>query len=225
MIPDSELNIWDHSRALEALLERRASDLEPEMDCAAQAAEIIGSLGFPKGSRILDLGCGAGHFIHSLKKRGLDYDYRGLDSSRVAIAAGKRGFKSIGLDPGLLTLGSIEDLRGARADLALFMNVLSFNPDYRRPLDRAAACGARALLIRDNFGPKTEMLYDLDGYLDEGWNSLKGYWNRWAVSEMRSFLESLGYSSRFISDRRTEGRPEPVVGKPYTWGFLLATRG
>jgi SAM-dependent methyltransferase len=224
MIPDPELSVWDHSRGLAELLRRRALDLEPEMDCAAQAAEILGSLGLPEGSRLLDAGCGAGHFIHSLVKRGMELDYRGLDSSPVAVEAGKGAFRELGLDPGRLELGSIDDLAGRAVDAALFMNVLSFCPDYRRPLDRAASCGARVILVRDNFGEKTEMKWEEDGYLDEGWNHLKGYWNRWSRSGMAGFLDGLGFGCRFIGDRRTGGRPELVVGKPYTWEFLLATR-
>jgi SAM-dependent methyltransferase len=222
MIPDPELSIWDHSKGLEGLLKRRALDLEPEMDCAAQAAEILGSLGLPPGSRLLDLGCGAGHFLHSLRRRGIDLDYRGLDSSPAAVSVGKAAYSALGLDPGMLELASMDDLHGTSAEAALFMNVLSFCPDFRRPVDRAAACGARFILIRDNFGRETEMSWDVDGFLDSGWNHLKGYWNRWSSEEMEGFLAGLGYGCEFIEDRRTGGRPELVVGRPYTWRFLLA---
>ncbi|MDR3154265.1 MAG: class I SAM-dependent methyltransferase [Deltaproteobacteria bacterium] len=224
MIPDPALNIWEHSRGLAELLERRAMDLAPEMDCAAQAAEILGSLGLPAGARLLDLGCGAGHFLHSLRRRGLVLDYRGLDSSPTAVAIGKAAFRRLHLNPDMLTLASVEDLRGEAADIALFMNVLSFCPDFRRPVDRAADCGARFILIRDNFGPETVISWAPDGYLDEGWNHLKGYWNRWSCAETEGFLEGLGYSCEFMEDRRTGGLPELVVGRPYTWRFLLARR-
>ncbi|MDR1312959.1 MAG: class I SAM-dependent methyltransferase [Deltaproteobacteria bacterium] len=224
MIPDPELSIWEHSEGLRRLLKRRALDQEPEMDCAAQAAEILGSLGLAPGSRLLDLGCGAGHFLHSLRRRGIELDYAGLDSSPAAVNAGKDAFAGLSLDPGMLRLASMDDLKGVRADAALFMNVLSFCPDYRRPVDRAAGCGAKAILIRDNFWPETVISWDIDGYLDSGWNHLKGYWNRYSYSEMECFLGSLGFACERIQDRRTGGREELVVGKPYRWGFLLALR-
>ncbi|MDR2612758.1 MAG: class I SAM-dependent methyltransferase [Deltaproteobacteria bacterium] len=224
MIPDPDLNIWEHSSVLAGLLRRRARDLGPEMDCAAQAAEILGSLGLPPGSGLVDMGCGAGHFIHSLRRRGIPLDYRGLDSSATAISIGREAYRELSLCPDRLILASMEDFRGTGADSALFMNVLSFCPDFRRPLDRAAACGARVILVRDNFGPETVVTWGEDGYLDEGWNHLKGYWNRWSCREMEGFLGSLGFACEFIEDRRTGGRPEPVVDRPYYWRFLLARR-
>jgi hypothetical protein len=224
MIPDPELNIWEHSAHLAGILRRRARDLEPEMDCAAQAAEILGSLGLPPGSRLVDMGCGAGHFIHSLRRRGIPLDYRGVDSSATAVAIGREAYRELSLGPGRLTLASMEDYREPGAGAALFLNVLSFCPDFRRPLDRAAACGASTLLVRDNFGPETVMAWGEDGFLDEGWNHLKGYWNRWSCAETEAFLDSLGFACEFMEDRRTGGRPEPVVGRPYTWRFLLARR-
>ncbi|MDR1040724.1 MAG: class I SAM-dependent methyltransferase [Deltaproteobacteria bacterium] len=224
MIPDPELSIWEHSEGLTRLVRRRALDLEPEMDCAAQAAEILAGAGLPPGSRLLDIGCGAGHFIHSLRKRGLALEYSGLDSSPSAIAAGREAYRALSLDPDLLRLGSMEDLAGETVDAALFMNVLSFSPDYRRPLDRAAACGAKVILVRDNFGPETVVSWEEDGYLDPGWNHLKGYWNRWSADEMAGFLGDLGFDGEFIEDRRTGGEMELVVGKPYHWRFLLAKR-
>jgi SAM-dependent methyltransferase len=224
VIPDPELNIWEHSGGLAELLKRRALDLEPEMDCAAQAAEILGALDPAPGSRLLDLGCGAGHFLHSLRRRGIPLGYLGLDSSPTAVNIGREAFRELSLDPEMIRLASVEDLRGESADFALFMNVLSFCPDFRRPLDRAAACGARRILVRDSFGPETVMRWEEDGFLDPGWNHLKGYWNTWSRSEMRGFLEGLGFDSEFVTDRRTLGVVELVVGKPYHWEFLLASR-
>jgi SAM-dependent methyltransferase len=224
VIPDPEMSIWEHSAGLAELLKCRALDVEPEMDCAAQAAEILAGLGLPPGSRLLDMGCGAGHFLHSLRRRGIPMGYLGLDSSPVAVSAGRDAFRELSLDPEMIRLASMDDLRGERADCALFMNVLSFCPDFRRPLDRAAGCGAGHILVRDNFGPETVILWEEDGYLDQGWNHLKGYWNRWSRAEMAGFLEGLGYGCEFIEDRRTGGGTELVVGKPYHWEFLLARR-
>jgi SAM-dependent methyltransferase len=224
VIPDPELNIWEHSGGLKELLRRRAMDLEPEMDCAAQAAEILGALDLAPGSRLLDLGCGAGHFLHSLRRRGIPLEYLGLDSSPIAVGIGRKAFLELSLDPEKIRLASMDDLRGESADCALFMNVLSFCPDFRRPLDRAAECGVSRILIRDSFGSETVMRWEEDGYLDPGWNHLKGYWNTWSRAEMRGFLEGLGFACEFITDRRTRGEEELVVGKPYRWEFLLASR-
>jgi SAM-dependent methyltransferase len=195
------------------------------MDCAAQAADIISTIEMTSSFQILDVGCGAGHFIHSLKKRFRRFHYYGLDYSPSIVEIGKKAYSSLGLDPERVFLQSIDDLTGLKLDIVLIMNVLSFNPDFRRPLYRASETEAQAILIRDNFGEKTTMRWELDGHLDERYNHLMGYWNEWSRSEMADFLRSLGYSKvDFIEDRRTKGAVELVVGKPYHWEFLLAQK-
>jgi trans-aconitate methyltransferase len=196
----------------------------PEMDSAAQAADILASLALPKGTPLLDGGCAAGHFIHSLKKRQLGLAYQGLDYSPSFIEMGKGAFLGLSLDPGSLSLGSLDDLADVGCEVAVLLNVLSFNPDFRRILDRVREAGARTILVRDNFGEQTSILWERDGFLDPGFNHLKGYWNRWGRADVEGFLGGLGYAVSWIEDRRTKGQVEMVVGKPYTWGFFLAQR-
>jgi SAM-dependent methyltransferase len=200
-------------------------NVAPEMDAARQAAEILASLGPARGARLLDAGCGAGHFIHSLMKRGLDYSYFGVDFSPSMIAIGKEAFRDLGLDPARLLLESLDDLTGYAFDVAVVLNALSFNADFRRPLSRISDAGARTLLLRDNFGPRTVIRWERDGFLDPGHNHLKGYWNEWGEGEVEGFLRQEGFDSViWIEDRRTGGRAEMVVEKPYHWRFLLARK-
>jgi SAM-dependent methyltransferase len=223
-IPNPRFNIWEHSSLLRELLKKRALGREEEMDCAAQAAEIIGPLVWGPGLTLLDVGCGAGHFIHSLKARNIDIEYRGLDSSPTAIAIGQEAFAALGFDPGSLALASAEGADIPGVDIALIMNVLSFNPDFRAILERISLCGPRHILIRDSFGPSTRIRFARDGYLDEGFNHLSGYWNRYGRTVFAAYLQSLGFKSQWLVDRRTGGRMERVVDKPYYWAWCLASR-
>jgi SAM-dependent methyltransferase len=226
MTPNPELNIWEHSKGLRELCLRRAMNLEPEMDAASQAASILAGLGLGKGERLLDVGCGAGHFIHSLIKRGLDINYYGLDYSPSFISIGKEAYMKKGLDPERLFALSIDELYGFPIDIALYLNVLSFNPDFRRPLFRAVENGAKHILVRDSFGDKTIIRWEPDDYLDKGKTHLRSYWNEWSRAEVEEFFKSLGWKSVvFIKDARTGGETELVVGKPYHWEFMLAEKG
>jgi hypothetical protein len=159
-----------------------------------------------------------------LVKRGLNVDYYGLDSSPKVVAVARNSFKTLGLDPGRIILGTAEDLYGLKFDLGVVINFLTFRPDFREPLDRLSDLGISALVVRDNFGPKTEITWATDGYLDEGYNHLHGYWNRWSQDEAREFLRSRGFTVRAEVDRRTKGAVELVVGKPYYWSWLVAHR-
>ncbi|MDR1111895.1 MAG: class I SAM-dependent methyltransferase [Deltaproteobacteria bacterium] len=224
MIPPPALNIWEHSRQLRELCRRRAMGLEPEMDCAAQGAEILSHFVDRRGMRLLDVGCGGGHLVHSLARIGIELDYYGLDYSPAMVGLARKARRSLGLDPGRIILGDVRGLVGFECDLVAMINTLSFNPDFREPLDRLAGTGAKVMVIRDFFGPSTVVSWERDGFLDEPHNHLKGYWNQWSTSEVASFMGDLGFNSTFVPDHRTMGRTEIVVGKPYIWSWLVAER-
>jgi SAM-dependent methyltransferase len=225
MIPNPSLNIWEHSRGLLKLCQRRALDLEPEMDGAAQGVEILTSLAKrPPGQRLLDVGCGGGHFYHSLKRGGLLFDYFGLDYSPSFVKVAREALVRFGQDPSSIMLENISDLTSFYCQAAVVINTLTFCPDFRAPLDRIIDTGAEIILIRDNFGQETKILWETDGYLDEGFNHLKGYWNKWSMEELDQFFKVNSFKTSWIEDKRTAGLEELVVDKSYNWSWLLAKK-
>ena len=224
-IPNPSFNIWEHSQTVRELYATRANG-QGEMDAAAQAAEILAPFiqkSNPK-PRLLDAGCGSGYLWHSFQKHKLNLEYHGLDYSPSLIEIGQQILPSYGLPESHLKCGTIEDLQGESFDLVVLINTLSFCPDFRQPLDRLASTNPQIILIRDNFGPETIIRWELDGYLDAGYNHLKAYWNQWSIPEVSTFLADYGYNITPITDRRTAGLEEMVVGKSYFWSWLLATR-
>jgi SAM-dependent methyltransferase len=194
------------------------------MDCAAQGARLAAPFLSSPEDRLLDVGCGGGHLLHSLRRLGLRCEYVGLDYSPTIVRAARKAFKRLGLDPQSVVLGDAAQLHGFECDVAVMINTLSFNPDFRAPLERLVETGARALIVRDNFGPRTVVRWEADGFLDEGFNHLKGYWNQWSVSETIAFLAERGFVCEKVPDDRTRGRIEEVVGKPYRWSWLVARK-
>lgn len=225
MIPDPGGNIWEHSQPVRKLYAQRAAG-EGEMDASAQAAELLAP--YIKGRsvppKLLDAGCGSGYLWHSFAKRDLKVEYYGLDYSPSLVEIGRLILPDLGLPAERLMVGAIEDLWEQSFDLAALINTLSFCPDFRLPLDRLALTGAEVILIRDNFGSETMIRWEEDGYLDPGHNHLKAYWNQWNVAEVADFLAGYGFKTEQILDRRTGGRVEMVVDKPYYWSWLLARR-
>jgi SAM-dependent methyltransferase len=218
-----ELNIWEHSQGLLALNLARGLDEAPEMDSSAQGAELIAPL-MAKSlcPKLLDAGCGGGHFYHSLARRGINVDYYGLDKSPQVAQTAREAFKTKGLDPQRILTGSMEDLCGLTFDLGVIINTLTFCADFREPLDRIINTGVRGLVIRDNFGPQTVIRWEEDGFLDEGFNHLCGYWNRWSTREVTEFLAKRAFETKIVLDQRTKGQMELVVNKPYYWSWLVA---
>ena len=80
------------------------------MTCAAQAAEILAPLVEP-GETLLDAGCGGGYYLWSLRDRGVDVDYHGLDFTPEMVELAREEIApAAGLDPERFTLGAIEQL-------------------------------------------------------------------------------------------------------------------
>lgn len=224
MIDDQGYNrhcIWEHSASLRDLYTRRCRGEAEEMTCAAQAAEMLAPLAAP-GDTLLDVGCGAGYFYHSLVRRGIPVEYWGLDSAPSLIEIGRREMPACGLAAERLRHMRLEDLDG-RMDHVVCLNVLSNLDNYHRPLERLLRCAAKSLILRESAGSEPSCLYVRDEYLDPEVD-LKVYVQTYPLDEMKSFMESHGFSVQVVEDRRTRGRPELVIGYPHHWKFFLARR-
>ena len=222
MIPNPEFNIWEHSAIVRELYARRAQG-RVEMDAAAQTVEILAPHLEP-GMTVLDAGCGSGYYYWSFKRRNLDIEYYGLDYSPSLIDIGRRELASAGLPPERLQAGTIENIHETY-DAVICCNTLSWCPDFRQPLERLLSAARKFIVIRTNLGAETVYRYEPDGYLDDGYNHLKAYWNQYSEADMSAFMREMGFEVTPIVDRRTGGKLELVVGKPYFWKFLLGRRG
>ena len=191
------------------------------MTCAAQAAELLAPLTEP-GDSVLDAGCGGGYFYHSLKKRGLNLDYWGVDAAPSLLAIGRREMPKHGLDPARLVDMRIEDLDG-ECDHVVCINVLSNLDNYHRPLERLLKTARKSLLIRESLAASASYQYVKDQYLDPGVD-LKVHVNTYCENEVENFIRSHGFNVVPVVDRRTNGKPEMVIGYPHHWKFLVATR-
>ena len=221
LIPNTELNIWEHSANVRELYARRARG-EEDMDAAVQAAEILTPHHEP-GMTLLDAGCGSGYYYWAFKRRGLDLEYYGIDYSPTLIDIGRKYMPLAGLAPERLQVAAIENIQDP-FDAVLCFNTLSWCPDFRRPLDRLCRAARKYLFIRTNLGRRTVYRWETDGYLDEGYNHLKAYWNIYSQQEVTEFIEDMGFEVAYIEDRRTGGRMELVVGKSYYWKILFGRR-
>ena len=119
---------------------------------------------------------------------------------------------------------AIEDLYGETYDVVVCFNTLLYSPNYHLPLERLAQAARHYLVIRTLLGPRTVYRYEEDGYLDEGWNHLRAYFNIYSMNAVKKFLRDLGFRVSHIVDRRTNDQPEVVIGKIHPWRILLCQR-
>jgi hypothetical protein len=215
-------NIWEHSAQVKSLYRRRCRLEEPEMDCAAQAMEILASLADP-ADQLLDAGCGSGYLFHSLKNKGLALEYEGIDACRGLIDIGREELPYYGCAASRLQVMRIEDLAGS-VDHVVCLNVLSNIDNYHRPLERLLLTARKSVVLRESCWEKpSQYLYVRDRFLDPE-VSLKVHVNTYCLHEIIKFAKAYGFFCEAITDRRTKGQPEPVIGYDHYWTFLVFRR-
>jgi len=222
MYPNSKYNIWQHSAIIRKLYAERCRDEIEEMTCARQCAEILQPL-LDEGATVLDAGCGSGYYWHSLRRYGVRCQYYGIDYAPTLIDIGRRLMPDYDLPATRLSTAMIEDL-DTQYDAVVCFNVLPWLPHYHQALERLCAASNRYLLIRTALAPQEHIRYQLDGYLDDGYNHLNAYWNIYAQADFEGFMQERGFQIRQIRDERTDDGVEMVVDIPFPWRIVLGER-
>lgn len=217
----SRFNIWEHSATVRDLYASRCRCEVEEMTCHAQAAALLAPH-VTAGDTLLDAGCGSGYFFHSLRKRGIDVEYFGIDATESLIEIGRQCMAAFGLAPGNLRTMRIEDLQG-RVDHAVCINVLSNIDNYHRPLERLLLSARKSVILRESCAAQAAYDYVEDRFLDPG-TSLKVHVNVYPLAELTRFIESYGFAVSIVPDERAGEAGELVIGYRHYWKFLVAVR-
>jgi len=216
-----KFNIWEHSATLRELYARRCRLEAEEMTCHAQAAALLAAHVVP-GDSLLDAGCGSGYFFHSLRKRGIEVEYSGIDATECLIEIGRQHLPSFGLPAECLRVMRIEDLEGS-VDHVVCINVLSNLDNYHKPLERLLCAARKSVILRESCSYAAHYSYVEDRYLDPG-VSLKVHVNTYATPEFARFIESYGFEVTLVRDERAGESAELVIGYPHYWKFFVCSR-
>ncbi|MCK4822948.1 class I SAM-dependent methyltransferase, partial [bacterium] len=83
--------IWETDPSVESSLLRRATGELPEMESTKQLVELVKEV-YEPGMKILDVGCGPGHYYRGLRQIDESIKYTGLDATKPYIDFAKNAF-------------------------------------------------------------------------------------------------------------------------------------
>ncbi|MFA6393937.1 MAG: class I SAM-dependent methyltransferase [Patescibacteria group bacterium] len=152
--------IWDQAAGYSDILYRRATGDLPEMESAKSLCQAVQPV-YEKGMKILDVGCGAGHYLRSLRVR-LDknVNYTGVDQTKYSIALAKKAFG--GAVP--FFAGDIYNLKFAdnSFDLVMCNNViLHLPPPPTKAIAELIRVAKKYIIIRTVFGQRNYLIKEV----------------------------------------------------------------
>lgn len=134
---------------------KRAAGELPEMESSKAAANIL-QKEIVAGDSILDVGCGAGHYLRSLQGRiKVDFQYTGVDYTKEFVDAAKKVWEQDSKSS--FHVGSIYDLpfKDNEFDVVMCNNVVLHLPSIVKPIAELSRVARRFILIRTLIGDKS----------------------------------------------------------------------
>ena len=187
------------------ILYRRARDELPEMESSKAVARRIKAI-WASGDTILDVGCGAGHYLVSLRRElGARLDYCGVDHLQHHIELARKAFEK---DPyARFERADLYNLPYANSsfDIVTCNNLLQNLPALREPLCELMRVARKALVLRLLCGDRTYLIREVhphDPELDASGGPLEC--NFYNIYSRRYVAQLLGEIGGF-----TEHRIEP----------------
>jgi len=134
---------------------KRAKGLLPEMESGKAVAHLLAGK-IHEGDSLLDVGCGAGHYLRSLLDRiEVSFNYTGVDVTSQFIDAAERAWG--GDSRAQFQVGDIFDLPfpDKEFDIVMCNNVLLHLPVVVKPVEELLRVARRFVFIRTLIGEKS----------------------------------------------------------------------
>ena len=147
--------VWDGETEYGQLLFKRATGELPEMESSKAVAAIVKGLLQPD-DRILDVGCGVGHYLRSLRTRiDIPFSYTGVDATVQYIELAREAWqKDLQAN---FEVGDVFSLpfRNESYEIVLSCNLLHHLPSIQTPLRELVRVSRKHILIRTLVGDRS----------------------------------------------------------------------
>lgn len=188
----SEKRIWKclwEEQAYGELMSKRALGLEPEMEQIKRLVKLVKKV-YEPGMKVLDVGCGVGHFYPPLKKIDKNITYHGVDIPEhyvklaEALFAKERNFK--------ISKGDIFrlDADDNSYDITICYMVLPFIQNYRKAVKELMRVTKRHSFIRLLLSEYTYIIKIYKEGFKKG--ALFEYYNIYSEDEFVCYLKKYG---------------------------------
>jgi SAM-dependent methyltransferase len=160
---DQNWRVWDGKNDYGDILYQRATGQLPEMESAKAAALLLKAIIQPKDT-VIDVGCGAGHYLRSLRRElDVPFEYTGIDATAGYVALAKQAWA--GDAHARFETGDIFDLPFAdnTFDLVISCNLLLHLPSIRVPFRELVRVARRNVLVRTLIGERSFQIKEVHG--------------------------------------------------------------
>lgn len=162
-------NVWDKDKKYGEYFYKMATGKLPNMFCADAIADLVKKI-YKKEMAVLDVGCGAGHYLRSLREKvDKNINYTGVDFSPNYIKLAQKAFKNTAK----FKVGAIQNLpfKNNQFDIVTANNiVLHLPPPPLKAFKELLRVSKKHVIIRTVFGERNYIMKEVLSNSDFGIN-------------------------------------------------------
>lgn len=158
--------IWNQDKAYGDLLYKRATGDLDEMESSKALCKILSPF-YENRMKVLDVGCGTGHYLRSLRLQiDENIDYTGVDATEYYVRLARKAFG----DASRFLCGDIYNLqvKDNSFDIVICNNlILHLPPPPIKPISELIRVSSKYIVIRTVFGERNYTIKEVRSYDDK----------------------------------------------------------
>ncbi|MEK7507160.1 MAG: class I SAM-dependent methyltransferase [Patescibacteria group bacterium] len=162
-------NVWDKDKKYGEYFYKMATGQLPAMFCAVALANTIKKI-YKNDMKVLDVGCGAGHYLRSFRENiNKNIDYTGIDFSPSFIRLAKKAFR----DSAEFAVGEIQNIpfKNNQFDIVTASNIiLHLPPPPLKAFKELLRVSKKYVVARTVFGERNYIMQEVLSNSDFGIN-------------------------------------------------------